>query len=94
MPKDNPGAYRKIDEFIAGLSSDEQRYLYGAIEAIIEGADSGETAMPENDAEAAVDDMAAPAPMSGEDDDMMAQSGAVKIPKDDDTTDYDKMFNA
>lgn len=93
MPKDNPGAYRKIDSFIASLSPDEQRYLYGAVEAIIDGADNGEALMPEEDMEMAVDE-AAPMPMSEEGDDMMADSGALKIPDDDDTTDYDKMFNA
>lgn len=94
MPKDNPGAYRKIDAFIAGLSPDEQRYLYGAIESIIDGVDNGEIEMPENDVEVADNDMAASAPMGAEGDDMMAQSGTVKIPEDDDTADYDKMFNA
>lgn len=93
MPKDNPGAYRKIDAFLASLSPDEQRYLYGAVEAIIDGADNGEAPMPEEAMEMAADETA-PMLMSEEGSDMMAESGALKIPEDDDTTDYDKMFNA
>lgn len=92
MPKDNSSAYSKIDSFIAGLSPDERRYLYGAIESIIEGEDNGETEMPENDMEMAAE-KSAPTPMGSEDDDMMSQSDTITIPKDDDTTDYDELFS-
>jgi hypothetical protein len=59
MPKDNPEAYRKIDEFFAGLSQEELKYAYGAIEAMMddesEMQDSAEESMPEADTEMAAD---------------------------------------
>ena len=47
MPRDNPEAYRKIDEFVAGLSPEEIKYAYGAIEAMM-GDESEEESMPED----------------------------------------------
>jgi len=47
MPQDNPEAYRKIDEFVAGLSPEEIKYAYGAIEAMM-GDESEEESMPED----------------------------------------------
>ena len=47
MPRDNPDAYRKIDEFVAGLSPEEIKYAYGAIEAMM-GDESEEESMPED----------------------------------------------
>jgi hypothetical protein len=47
MPQDNPDAYRKIDEFVAGLSPDEVKYAYGAIEAMM-GDESEDESMPED----------------------------------------------
>lgn len=81
MPKDNPGAYDKIDRFIASLNQDEQRYLYGAIEAIVDADDNGET-MEESG------EMSTGTP----EDDMMAESSVPAVPEDDDTTDYDELF--
>jgi hypothetical protein len=83
MPKDNPEAYNKIDKFIAGLNPDERRYLYGAIEAIVEASDNGET-------------MEEPGEMSTDmpEADMMAESPGPVVPEDDDTTDYDELFKA
>ena len=47
MPRNNPEAYRKIDEFLAGLSPEEVKYAYGAIEAMM-GDESEEDAMAED----------------------------------------------
>lgn len=83
MPKDNPGAYNKIDRFIASLNPDEQRYLYGAIEAIVDAGDNGETMEEPGEM-----------PPAAPEADMMAESPGPVVPEDDDTTDYDELFKA
>ena len=46
MPKGNPNAYRKIDEFLASLLPDELTYTYGAVEKMSEAG--GETDVAED----------------------------------------------
>lgn len=63
MPKGNPEAYRKIDEFLASLSPDELTYAYGAVEKMAEAG--GETDMEDDmssemPAEMPMDESAAP----------------------------------